>query len=294
MRINNQSIYFKSWTNSTNTTDSSIEKKRLIHTTYLFRDCPTLDFMTEYILKNFPSGTHIADFGCSNGEETYSIATMLAKNNRNLKYKITGYDLSAEAINEAKKGAYEFDHTDLALIEPKKYPGLENYYVFDERIAKYIDIFKKAFDIRVHKYYDCWEYDTKCTIKPGIVKDSVDFKVANILDLGTKKLDLPPNTNVIIFKNAWYHLAPKAVDEAIEKIYQALPPKGLLVVGTLGDDHTIDGREPLSKFPLAKKLKAAGFRPVFYSTNCYGLGMNRQTGLKNEERYDIPSVFMKV
>jgi len=293
MQINNQNIFFKSYVKNTDTLDDSIKEKKLVHTTYLFRDSPTLDYLKDYILKNFPSGTHIADFGCSDGEETYSIATMLAENNNDLRFKITGYDLSENVINKAKQGAYEFDHLDLALVETEKYYGLENYYKFDQRITKYRDIFRKAFDINIYKSSDCWKYDKNCKIKSGIIKDSVDFKVANILDLDTNKLKLPPNTNVIIFKNAWYHLAPKAIDEAIEKIYRVLPSKGILVVGTLGDDHTLDGREPLSKFPLARKLETAGFKPVFYSTNSYGLGKDHETGTANEERDDIPSVFVK-
>ncbi|MDD3012971.1 MAG: methyltransferase domain-containing protein [Candidatus Gastranaerophilales bacterium] len=296
MQISNQNIYFKSYFGRTDIVDDSIQKEQLNNRTSLFRDSPTLDFVKDYILENFSTGAHIADFGCSDGEETYSIAAMLAENNKDLRYKITGYDLSSIAIAKAKEGEYKIDLPDLALLEIEKHPEICEYEcddILDKRIIKYRNIFRKTFDIQVQKYNDHIGYDKRCTIKSSIAKDAVNFKVANILDLGTKKLDLPANTNVIIFKNAWHQLAPNATDEIIKKIYRALPPKGILVVGTFGEDHTLDGREPLSKFPLARKIEAAGFKPVFYSTNSYEPGKDHKIGKPYDIRDDIPSVFVK-
>jgi len=297
MQIYNQNIYFKSYFGKTDITDKSIKKDHVNNRTSFFRDCPTLDFVKNYILKNFPNGTHITDFGCSDGEETYSVAMMLAENNKDLKYKITGYDISSTAIARAKQGEYKIDLPDLALLEIERYPEIsecECSHVLDRRIAKYRDIFRESFNVYVHKYRDRKGYDKRCTIKPGIVKDSVDFKVTSIFDIDTNKLDLPANTSVIIFKNSWYQLAPKAINEIITKVYQALPPKGILVVGTFGEDHTLDGRTSLDKFPLARKLEDAGFKPIFYDSNSYEPGKNHKTGKTYEIRNDIPSVFMKV
>ena len=83
-------------------------EKCCINETYFFRNIKTLDFVKKYILKTFPSGTQVADFACSTGEEAYSLATMLMKHNKDKKYSITGYDIISEVVNMAKKGLLRY------------------------------------------------------------------------------------------------------------------------------------------------------------------------------------------
>lgn len=69
--------------------------------TALFRDLQTKNFVKEYIIKNFNDKNEIKIIvgGCSTGEEAYTFS-MLLKDLAN-KVKITGFDLSKEAIKSA-------------------------------------------------------------------------------------------------------------------------------------------------------------------------------------------------
>ena len=101
-------INFKGYGGSTDNVKANNSNllDKCIHESHFMRDLESLEFCTEYITKNFPNGTHIADFGCSNGEETYSIAALLHKSTQDKKYKITGYDIIPSVVEDAKTGMF--------------------------------------------------------------------------------------------------------------------------------------------------------------------------------------------
>ena len=71
--------------------------------TSFYRDADTLRQSVDVIKENFPEGTDIMDFACSNGEETISIYSLLEHNPQ---YKIHGYDRCPKAIDLANAGIY--------------------------------------------------------------------------------------------------------------------------------------------------------------------------------------------
>ena len=208
----------------------------LLHETYFFRNIETLEFVKDHLLKNFKNGTHIANFGCSIGAEPYSLMALLYKNNKDKKYKITGFDLSPKEIELAKTGPFTIEH--------KAYEGLiNNDFEYENSDRKYLKkVFYDCFDKLPDKFINynfsnqdkelikkgiAKETDSKKLTrlkmiqnlsclksyqkkyahipKPEFVKDSIDFKVGDVNKLG-EIIKPDSKTGVIIFKNAWYHI----------------------------------------------------------------------------------------
>ena len=205
------------------------------HKTYFFRNIKTLDFIKDYALKTFPQGTPVAVFGCSTGEEPYSLATMFMQHNRDKKYPITGYDLISKIINIAKTGLFRNDYkayegflTDGSKVTDFNSPYKTAFWEYFEQIPSEIsglitdNVIKKASrdiltetdptkikelkKILMFSHVPCSErHGTFVYPKPGVFDEIVDFEVGDIHDLNNQ-LKLPKNTGVIMFKNAWYQL----------------------------------------------------------------------------------------
>ena len=207
------------------------------HETYFFRDIKTLDFIKKYVLQTFPKGTHIADFACSTGEETYSLATILMKHNKDKIYSITGYDIISEVVNKAKIGllrndyrAYEDFLTDESKVtgfnRPYKMafqycfeqitPEMSRSSITDDMIEKASSaILTETNKTKIEELKKILMFShiprserqgTFVYPKPGVFDEIVNFKVGDIYNLDSNQLKLPKNTGVIMFKNAWYHL----------------------------------------------------------------------------------------
>lgn len=100
-------IFFRGYGGTTENTKSNYKIYEFIHESHFMRNLESLSFTTDYLKENFPNGTHIADFGCSNGEEAYSLATLLHGLNKDGRYKITGFDIIPEVVEDAKIGVFD-------------------------------------------------------------------------------------------------------------------------------------------------------------------------------------------
>ena len=245
--------------------------------TFFFRDIDTLNVMKDYLQEHFPEGTHIADFGCSNGEETRTIAMLLSDINQDNKYTITGYDTSMNNIDDADEGFYHIGlNFDRFLNQP------------EDKLPKEIQGVKKLFDEHFIRRPDMDEMGEKCfeanEDKFGCLNY---FTGGNISDvdklLEEHEKDDGKKTGVVVFKNGWYHLTqskpgdtylPKEYDDlsdlktVLRKINKALPENGILVTGSLPRDHIIGedayhyDEVTLENSPFHKALKECGFEPV--------------------------------
>lgn len=99
----------------------AVVEKLLVHETYFFRNPSQFVFFENVVLgewfsqRGSPDGLtsqsiRIGSFGCSTGEEPYSIAISIAhrlKEADRQRIRIEAMDLSAEALRKAKSGRYE-------------------------------------------------------------------------------------------------------------------------------------------------------------------------------------------
>ena len=359
---NTNNINFKSFGGVTKNPKHNNNNKldECIHESHFMRNLESLDFTAQYITKNFPNGAHIADFGCSNGEETYSLATLLHESNKDKKYKITGYDIIPEVIENAKaglisvgyrervKGKIEEDKYEKFLIDfltkitPEQMSAKKAFKECFEEIPEkwwYFNIYNPRYKHKVKQIIkpgEDIELTTKrleCLLKPsdyraigrktvipkrGVFDNILNF---NLADVG--KIDevlSKKATNVVIFKNALYHLlgcghlknAPKdykyedisitPAEELFKKINAVLPENGLFVIGNLSTDHLSRfSATPLEQISqngqiidvykssrIHKALFEAGFEPIFYE--CMKSGGADFIELKTH----LPSVWKKI
>jgi len=104
--IRTSPVFFKGYGGSTKNINSSNKTNECIHESHFMRNAESLEFVSNYVKKEFPNGTHIADFGCSNGEEAYSLGMLLHDSNKNKKYTITGFDLIPGVVKDAKAALF--------------------------------------------------------------------------------------------------------------------------------------------------------------------------------------------
>lgn len=207
------------------------------NTTYFFRNMPTMNFVTDYITKNYPQGTHIAEFASSTGEEAYTLAMLLKKDNLSKKYTITGYDIVPKLINTMDSHLYEVTNYDAESFLASNSNECSNSEknlkrLFDdhfEKIPKEWQTFeytpysvskiknkmskstdanetsKLKYMLTLSQISEGERYNYYYIPKKNAFEGVVKFKNSDIRELGDT-FKLPKNTNVIFFKNAIYHI----------------------------------------------------------------------------------------
>ena len=143
-------VNFKHYSGRTTVSSDGVNRD-VNNFTIFFRNPKTLKFTRDYILKNFPNGTNISEFGCSMGQKPYSLLIMLDKYNKNGKYKITGYDFP-EVINKARNtkmyGLTNYITEEEMLFDNIKVPFLVERGVLSPAEAQELkDTFYHYFDI---------------------------------------------------------------------------------------------------------------------------------------------------
>lgn len=175
---------------------------------FFFRDQGQFNLLKNYILptlieqKSSEKCLRICSAGCSTGEEPYSLAILLTELIPNLKdwdLKILGIDINSTAIEKARTGLYR----------PWSFRGV------DQTVQAYF--FKVS--------------DNDYQINDAIQK-MVDFKIVNLVDssfsnptLNIKDMDL------ILCRNVFIYFSNSAIEETLNKFYDALCPLGYLLVG---------------------------------------------------------------
>ena len=296
---NNFSPAFKHHTGFTPIWTDDDERIITNNKTSFMRNYPTLEFTKDYIVKNFPNGTNIAEFGCSTGQKPFSLLIMLDDYNKDEKYKIHGYDFP-EIIGQMK--------TNLYSVEPH-FTGedllFENSKSLDFPVPKQAEYLRKKFfsffpvccideltgkeEQREYRRLKS-PYNIVVRLNKDKIKDVIDFKPGNINNID-KILEKDEN-GVIIFQNALYHILNirefgeipttirlEKVFELFKKINKMLPENGIFVLGNLPADHmytdesktqtrlAYQNNERIKVFDSSKvhnMLYACGFEPVYY------------------------------
>lgn len=290
--------------------------------TEFMRNYETLKFTSDYIVKNFPNGTNIAEFGCSLGQKPYSLMLILEEHNKNKKYKITGYDFP-EVIEKTKLNLFNIsEHSKHEQILFSEYltPNVYNYNPATTKDAKKIqEAFKKYFVYQPNQYeivngYPALGAKTIFAADTKKTKDIVSFKPGDIRNID--RLLKPKENGVVIFQNALYHILSHTlaydiedmihVDEAKEvfkKVNKVLPKDGIFVIGNLSCDHIFDSEKEdeshlayqdnklirvFDTSPVHKALRESGFKPVFYEQ------LPERTAYGQYKKMNVPSVWKKV
>lgn len=249
--------------------------------TNFFRDKEVLIHLKKLLTQYFPEGTHIADFGCSNGKETYSIAMLLEDINKSKKYKMTGYDTNKKQLQRAKSGEVLI-HSDLSpdsfLLKSQLDPETIYYRdLFNRYFAKTGEI-DKSTEVFINCFADIHHFKVNKNKFDGIITGFEEGNIAEIDQLCRKE-----ETGVVVFKHAFYHLMKKQhgngnckpsdyvkkkknLRSVLDKIREILPENGLLVIGADCLDHVVGNYAGktgiITDSPFHKELYKCGFEPL--------------------------------
>lgn len=314
-QIYNPQVNFKGFEGA-----STVNGRFCVHETRFLRNYPTLDFVKKYLTRVFPYGTHIAEFGCSQGQKPYSLMALLADENRDKRYTITGYDLAPKVVAKARKGEFDVHQQDSEKIF---WDDGTKYFEYQDMTKEQISDARRKFDEYFSKDDDPYDGGIiTLKVKPEKVKGVVDFKVGDVQEID--KIYSSPKKKkpgVVIFQNALYHLLGnwrdsgkygytpelESVKKLFEKIHGLLPENGLFVMGNLPSDNMFNRYNPESNktrltyqdgqrievfdsSPVHETLRQVGFEPVFYE--CYKDKDDEK--LCYEEVGNFPSVWKKV
>lgn len=319
----NNNICFRGCYSETKVPQKTGSVKTFVHKTSFMRDFQILDFVQSDLRKNFPNGTHIADFACSQGQETHSIAMLLHDANQDKRFKITGFDIVPEAVNYAKRGLF--------ILEPC---GIERIFFENSPLSekKRVIALRKVFDEHFeemkfsqnqqnrHKLLQAFVaknfpgnhapiIGSKIVLaKPEHTQGIIDFRVADIRKV--KDVLQAQKTGAVFFQNALYHVINSGGDDVpkikpardiFEQIHEILPDRGVLSLGCLPTDHLQEedskchlkyqNGERMKVFdssPIHNLLHQVGFEPIFYAK------VNTDGILANSAPVAVPAVWRKI
>jgi len=184
--------------------------------TFFFREPKHFDYITKTLLPSLnPNKTFkIWCAACSTGEEPYSIAMLLSKH-YGAPWSIHASDVNTKVLEQAKKGIYLDERTDLLPNDLKK-----------SFCTKGVD-----------------EYEGYLRIKPH-VRQRVNFFQFNLIN----SMNHMEEFDLIFIRNVMIYFNDDTRQKIIDNISQQLKPRGLLFIShseTLhGLNHTFELLQP--------------------------------------------------
>lgn len=175
----------------------------VVNVSEFFRDPSFFKSLQEKVfpyLNSYPK-INIWSAGCSFGEETYSLNILLKENNLFSKTRIYATDISANAIERARKGIYDnnnFKDYTRNYYDCGGKEALNNYFVSDDRHSMIQSELKQNVLFSNH----------------NLVADSV-FKECQL----------------ILCRNVLIYFNNELQNKALELFYESLPVHGFLAIG---------------------------------------------------------------
>lgn len=297
-------VSFKGYSDIENCKEKSYGKygygqnREIHHRTCFFRNIETLKFIKDELQKRFPEGTQIWDYGCSDGEESLSLAMLFNPDPDKIdnRYKIKGFDLNPDLIKRINKGIYSiFDSVEKYTNDGfllKKDSGLsKNQRELKKIFNRYLVKTEKPLDLSFNNEKKIksdgeevyFRLKNKAAFK-DILEFQIGEQIGDITNIAKKEVESGNKPGAVIFKNSWYHLTGNAIkpfddrtvpfdelkfdllEQTIKGISEKLEDKGLLVVGNICFDHLFykdsDNKELVKPNPFHEILKKYNFKPV--------------------------------
>lgn len=217
MKINITPYYNQSFRaiHTKNVVQSQLSKTNYLnHTSHFFRYRETDEFLISYLSKLNQNSINIVSAGCSHGEEAYSYALgLIDKPN----VQINAFDISAEAIKEAKRGEYVLSEQEKLYLEPKRFflrPRKVQESIQDKIQKDFMQNFKCK-DWKSYKFQLKDNHLNNCNFFVGDVTKSGSYFEKESQDL-------------ILCRYVLYHLDEEAKEKALAQFHEILKTGGLL------------------------------------------------------------------
>ena len=187
-------------------------------TTEFFRDDLDWDGVCYYVdnfYKNTPK-VNLICYGCSDGEETYSLSLKLKTNlrqNSKKYYPIIAKDIDKDCVNLAKRGRYKISERESEKIDMACGPN----------VYRYMDIFSDGLE--------------KHARARSILKNDIIFSQADICE----DIDnIPAENTVLVCRNFWGYLTRSKQKELAENLGKKLKDNSHVIIGTFDKLYGID------------------------------------------------------
>lgn len=151
-----------------------------------------------------PAPLEVAVFACCSGEEAYTLAYILRAHAPGLEFRIRGYDIVPELVEQAKRGTYTREHI------------RSSPFVTDEFVAA---LFDSNGDV--------------CTVKPALAS-CVTFELGDITD--PAYMSRLPVSDLVFAQNVLFHLPRPLAKRAFENLVRVLRTGGTLFVNGMDTD----------------------------------------------------------
>jgi chemotaxis protein methyltransferase CheR len=211
LKISIPELYYQLLTSQT--TDSVQEWQNLIPLitnpeSFFFRDKGQFSLLRHQILpeliqrKQADKTLRICSAGCSTGEEPYSLAILIQELIPDLEQwnlSILGVDISAEALEKARRGIYRswsLRNLDEEITQ-RYFRSVNDHYYLDEQIKQRV------------------KFQTLNLVSEPLPQVHSDLE----------KIDL------IVCRNVFIYFEAAAIAKTVEKFYNTLQPSGYLLVG---------------------------------------------------------------
>ncbi|MBA3398307.1 MAG: hypothetical protein H0T89_37120 [Deltaproteobacteria bacterium] len=184
-------------------------ERLVVHESFFDRDIEQLAFIDEIVLPELAEATtgklRVWSAACAGGEETYTLAFMLARRGLFERATVLGTDLSEPAITRARVGRYRAWSTRLGPTTPA---------------ARYLEVADTQFQV------------------PTRFLEAVQFGRLNLVE------DVyPSGQHLILCRNVLIYFDRRSIAIAANKLAEALDPNGWLAVGP--SEPRLDEHAPL-------------------------------------------------
>ena len=215
------------------------------HTTFFARGDLDWYGFGQYLKSKYNdiSDVDIQCFGCSTGQEAYTLAILLNHIYNGEPFTIHASDIDERTIEHDK----EEQETGIYLQKIDCLELLVNVRIDKEENQSDEDYLGKYFALSGNMGRIC----------PEIV-NSVEFSKKNILTSTDELNQTKPS--IVLCRNMWPYVNPDLYCEFAEKLYENLAEGSIVIIGQF-DYHGEYGYENSSEFPNA--LEKAGFRLVY-------------------------------
>ena len=234
MRINSIQAYYKP--TFTNYSEKRINNGYTSYTTTCFfrndMDWAGLMFLMNKKYKDVPKVNMIC-YGCSDGEETYSLALKILRTlgkNKDKYFPIIAKDIDYDSIFRAKRGSYNVSPSEISNLNANSGIDFYRYFSTEE---------------------DDFTNKTYLKVK-DILKENIIFKKGDIL----KEInDIPSENTVLICRNFWPYLPYDEQFKLAKALGEKMKPSSLVILG----EYDMCPANPIS---VIKLLIKNGFEPT--------------------------------
>ena len=204
-------------------------------------------------------------FGCSNGSEPFTIASVLNSAHKDLDFKIYALDIDEEILEKARRACY----------------------VPDEEIYNNKIISESFIEQTFNKGHPCYPIKDEIAAR-------VTFQIANVLEPGLADKYRP--VDILFAQNFLFHLKPEISKRALQNLYKLLKSRSALFIDGVDLNQRVKFTKRMNLNPLDYKIEeihveARRARSVGWPYSYWGLEPFMTTGKDWKRRY--ATIFLK-